>query len=165
MSAVINRCALLVKHYAELHRVAVNIRCDPDDTLMCDPGQVQQVLLVLMVNGIEAMAARLAQDGGGELTVVSTVDHTKDTLVVRVADAGVGIPEGTLGRIFEPFFTTKTEGKGVGLGLSIAYGIVQHHRGTIDVESAPGKGSVFTLVLPRTQSSPTPVAAVMGAST
>jgi signal transduction histidine kinase len=109
------------------------------------------VLLVLMVNGIEAIAARPGPASGGMLSVTSAVDPDGQTVVVRVADSGVGIPEEIVGRIFEPFFTTKTEGKGVGLGLSIAYGIVQRHRGTIEVESVHGKGSVFTVSLPRLQ--------------
>jgi signal transduction histidine kinase len=83
-------------------------------------------------------------------------------VIVRVADVGIGIPEDLLGNIFEPFFTTKTEGKGVGLGLSIAYGIVQRHRGTIEVESVPGQGSVFTVTLLRSQPSPTQAAPVIG---
>jgi two-component system, NtrC family, sensor kinase len=162
ISSVINRSVVLVKHYAEMRKVTLTIRCAPDDTLTCDPGQIQQVLLVLMVNGIEAMAMRPSGGAEGELTVESSLTADGGSLVIRVADCGVGIPDGVIGKIFEPFFTTKTEGKGVGLGLPIAYGIVQRHHGTIDVESAPGKGSVFTVVLPRTQSTPILVAAGTG---
>lgn len=151
ISAVVRRCALLVKHYAEQHRVMLTMHLGPDDSLICDPGQIQQVLMVLMVNGIEAISARPSPPSGGELTVESSIAADGETVIVRVADVGVGIPDDILGNIFEPFFTTKTEGKGVGLGLSIAYGIVQRHRGTIEVESVPGQGSVFTLILPRSQ--------------
>jgi two-component system, NtrC family, sensor kinase len=151
LSSIINRCVLLLKHYAETRNVKLRVRCTADDALTCDPGQIQQVLLVLMVNGIEAMSAKPAPVPSGELIVDATADPERDVLVVRVADIGVGIPEQIIGRIFEPFFTTKTEGKGVGLGLSIAFGIVQRHRGTIEVESAEGKGSVFTVTLPRSQ--------------
>jgi two-component system, NtrC family, sensor kinase len=164
LSAIINRCALLLKHYAELHNVNLNVRCTYGDTLTCDPGQIQQVLLVLMVNGIEAMSARPAPVPPGELTVESVPDAKHDGLIVRVADNGVGIPEPVIDRIFEPFFTTKTEGKGVGLGLAIAFGIVQRHHGTIEVDSIPGKGSVFTLTLPRSQPSPDPAASIIGTS-
>jgi len=162
ISSIISRCIVLVKHYAELHNVALTVRCAPDDELSCDPGQIQQVLLVLMVNGIEAMAMRPAGGADGGLTVESEVSTDEQSLVIRVADTGIGIQDDVLGKIFEPFFTTKTEGKGVGLGLPIAYGIVQRHRGTIDVDSVPGEGSVFTVVLPRTQSTPTLVAAGTG---
>ncbi len=162
ISSIINRCALLVKHYAEQNSVTLVIRHTPDDTLICDPGQIQQVLMVLMVNGIEAISARPAPSSGGELSVESIVAADGESVIVRVADAGIGIPDDILGNIFEPFFTTKTEGKGVGLGLSIAYGIVQRHRGTIEVESVQGQGSVFTLMLPRTQPSLTESAPVIG---
>jgi signal transduction histidine kinase len=67
---------------------------------------------------------------------------------VEVIDSGVGIPPENINRIFDPFFTTKALGKGTGLGLSLAWGIVQRHRGTIEVESQPGKGSTFRVVLP-----------------
>ena len=162
ISAIVKRCALLVKHYAEQHRVTLTMDLAPDDTLICDPGQIQQVLMVLMVNGIEAIAALPSPSSGGELRVESTVAADGETVIVRVADVGIGIPDDLLGNIFEPFFTTKTEGKGVGLGLSIAYGIVQRHRGTIEVESVPGQGSVFTVTLLRSQPSPTQAAPVIG---
>ena len=162
ISAIVKRCALLVKHYAEQHRVTLMVHLAPGDTLICDPGQIQQVLMVLMVNGIEAMSARPAPLSGGELRVESTIAADGETVIVRVADAGIGIPDDIVGNIFEPFFTTKTEGKGVGLGLSIAYGIVQRHRGTIEVESVPGQGSLFTLMLPRSQPSLTEPAPVIG---
>ncbi len=159
ISGIIHRCALLVHHYAELHKVEFTSSCDSDDAITCDPGQIQQVLLVLMVNGIEAIAAKPASAAGGTLSVVSRLDPENDMVIVRVADSGIGIADDVVGRIFEPFFTTKTEGKGVGLGLAIAYGIVQRHRGTIEVDSVPGEGSVFTVALPRTQPSQAPAAA------
>jgi two-component system, NtrC family, sensor kinase len=162
LSTIVRRCALLVKHYAEQHKVALTLHLSPDDTLICDPGQIQQVLMVLMVNGIEAISARPVPSQGGELRVESSTAVDGDMVIVKVTDAGVGIPDEILGNIFEPFFTTKTEGKGVGLGLSIAYGIVQRHRGTIEVETVPGQGSVFTLMLPRTQPLSTQAASVIG---
>jgi two-component system, NtrC family, sensor kinase len=162
LSDIFNRCGLLLTHYAREHDVSLSIRSAPDDALDCDPGQIQQVLLVLMVNGIEAMSVRNAGPISAELTVESTVDAGRDVVVVRVSDVGVGIPEDIIDRIFDPFFTTKTEGKGVGLGLAIAYGIVQRHHGTIEVESVPGKGSVFTLELPRHQAEPVVIASTYG---
>lgn len=108
----------------------------------CDFKQIQQVLLNIMGNASEAMA------GGGDLTVSARVSSTNGFVDIMFSDTGQGIPEEDLKNIFEPFFTTKEEGKGVGLGLSVAYGIVARHKGTIEVESEPGKGSVFKVSLP-----------------
>lgn len=162
MSAIIARCGLLVKHHAELHRVSLDVHGVPDDTLTCDPGQIQQVMMVLVLNGIEAIAAKPVPAAGGVVTVDVALHAGGETIAVRVADTGIGIPEDILGNIFEPFFTTKTEGKGVGLGLAIAYGIVQRHRGAIEVDSLPGKGSVFTVTLPRHQQAETSTASATG---
>ncbi len=68
--------------------------------------------------------------------------------MISLTDTGAGIPEENLSKLFEPFFTTKKKGKGVGLGLSVAYGIVEEHGGTIKVESKPGKGTTFRVLLP-----------------
>ena len=72
-----------------------------------------------------------------------------DNIEIKVADNGNGIPENIRDKIFEPFFTTKEVGEGTGLGLSIVFGIIEDHRGTIDVESEPGKGTKFTITLPK----------------
>jgi signal transduction histidine kinase len=95
------------------------------------------------VNGIEAMA-----DGGEMAIDVRREGDAGACIVVR--DQGVGIPPDVLPRIYEPFFTSKNQGdgKGLGLGLSVVYGIVQHHRGTITVDSEQGQGTTFTMVFP-----------------
>ncbi len=122
--------------------------------LRADQNQIHQALLNLCVN------ARDAMPDGGPITIVTKrvagadllERHPKagahEYLVVSVSDRGIGMDEATKSRIFEPFFTTKEQGKGTGLGLAVVYGIVQTHRGLIDVESAPGKGSVFNLYFP-----------------
>jgi signal transduction histidine kinase len=94
----------------------------------------------LMVNAIEAMGA------GGTLTIRTR--QSDSDAIVEVVDTGTGIPDSYRDRIFDPGFTTKGVGIGLGLGLSIAYRIVQDHAGRIDVETAPGKGSRFTLRIP-----------------
>jgi two-component system NtrC family sensor kinase len=66
-----------------------------------------------------------------------------------ISDTGQGMSEETKEHIFEPFFTTKSDGKGVGLGLSVVYGIIEHHKGSIDVESEIGKGTTFHIIIPR----------------
>jgi two-component system NtrC family sensor kinase len=85
---------------------------------------------------------------GGEVAVETGLDPPHDAVTLRVRDTGSGIRPEHLGRIFDPFFTTKEEGKGVGLGLSVVYGIVQAHGGEIDVESVLNQGTTFRVRLP-----------------
>jgi signal transduction histidine kinase len=136
----------------------IKLRREPEEgplNVDADPGQLQQVLLNLAMNGIQAMP------GGGELilrvkaevTVTRPGAETAEMgpwCSICVEDHGEGIPPEDLPHIFDPFFTTKEVGQGTGLGLSIAYGIIEEHGGWIDVESTPGRGSVFTVFLPRT---------------
>jgi two-component system NtrC family sensor kinase len=113
---------------------------------------VQQVLMNLVMNGIQAMP------GGGRLTVATGVARSRhrgvspgperDYVTISVEDTGVGMSAEKLELIFEPFFTTKESGIGTGLGLSIAHGIAEEHDGWIDAESTPGRGSRFTVYLP-----------------
>ncbi len=102
---------------------------------------LQQVFLNLLLNAIQAMP------DGGELAVVSYSDY--DWVKVDITDTGIGIPQENIEKLFEPFFTTKEVGKGTGLGLSICYGIIKKHNGEISVKSEIGKGSTFTIKLPK----------------
>ena len=99
-----------------------------------------QVFLNLVVNAAQAV------EGGGNVLVATRSDG--DHVVVSVADDGCGIPAELIDRIFDPFFTTKPVGEGTGLGLAIAHQIVASHGGDIQVESTPGRGSVFRVRLP-----------------
>ncbi len=146
---VVERCAMLMNHYAEMHNVKVTTSCTEDDEIVCDPGQIQQVLIALMMNAVEAMAPPAVPSGGGLLSV--EVRREGKNLVFRVKDNGMGMHDDVKAHIFEPFFTTKSEGKGVGLGLAIAYGIIERHQGSIEVQSSQGKGTTFTLRLPVVQ--------------
>ncbi len=105
-----------------------------------DAQQIEQVLINLVTNAVQAMPE------GGTLDV-SLKEHD-DNLVITIRDSGVGIPEENIVRIFDPFFTTKPEGEGTGLGLSVSYGIVSRHRGSIEVESEVGIGTTFIVSLP-----------------
>ena len=114
-----------------------------------DPGQLQQVIVNLIINARDAMPAggrillqtRMGEERGEDGTL-------RRQVVMAVGDSGVGMDEATLAQIFEPFFTTKEIGRGTGLGLSTAYGIVQQHKGHISVTSKPGKGATFEVLLP-----------------
>jgi two-component system, NtrC family, sensor kinase len=143
LNAIIERCLLLLGHQMTLQGIELQKRLDPQlPPLFCDAGQVQQALLVIMMNGVEAMPH------GGRLGIESAFDSDEHMGRVVVRDDGPGIPPEILSHIFEPFFTTKEEGKGTGLGLPIALGIVQQHGGNIEVDSTPQKGTAFTVLLP-----------------
>ena len=106
----------------------------------CIPSQLIQVFMNLLVNAAQAIVRQ---------GIIRVRTGCSDKQVwVEVIDDGIGIPEENLNRIFDPFFTTKALGEGTGLGLSLAWGIVQRHRGTIEVESEPGKGATFKVTLP-----------------
>ncbi len=126
---------------------------DTPQPVQADPGQLQQVLLNLALNGIQAMP-----DGGILSLIVQPMaaveppetanQGASSWLRIQVIDRGIGMDEKTRQQIFDPFFTTKDVGQGTGLGLSIAYGIVEEHGGWLDVTSASGEGSCFTVYLP-----------------
>ncbi|MEO8487504.1 MAG: ATP-binding protein [Betaproteobacteria bacterium] len=127
------------------HKGTIDARFGDAPPVECLPQRLHQVFLNLLVNAGHAIAA-----GGSIVVSTGTVEGE---VFVRVEDDGRGIPGENLHRIFEPFFTTKPVGQGTGLGLSVSYSIVQRHHGRIEVESEPGCGARFTVVLPRRQPS------------
>jgi two-component system NtrC family sensor kinase len=144
----------LVQHHLDLNNIHVERQLAAgDDQVICAPGEIRQALLAILVNAGEAMPT------GGRLLVSTTLGSQE--VRIAVTDSGPGIPPEVLPHIFEPFFTTKSEAKGVGLGLAVAYGIMQRHGGRVDVRSKPDAGSTFTLVWPRR---PAPVGASPGAA-
>jgi signal transduction histidine kinase len=102
--------------------------------------RLQQVFFNLLLN------ARDAMPGGGWLTLLTHAED--DAVVIEVCDTGDGIKREHIKRIYDPFFTTKGIGRGTGLGLSVSYGILQEHGGSIAVDSAPGQGTTFRVTLP-----------------
>jgi two-component system NtrC family sensor kinase len=102
--------------------------------------QISQVLLNLVINAIEAMPE------GGDVWLKTELSDRGDEVLISVRDNGVGMPSERLNNLFEPFYTTKSEG--TGLGLAISYGIIERHRGTIEVSSQPGQGTAFVVRLP-----------------
>lgn len=118
---------------------------DPVPPINGSSSQLRQVFINLIVNAIDALTDKKDQP---RLTL--RVRHTvSDTVQIEVGDNGKGIDEEHLGKVFDPFFTTKQVGQGTGMGLSISYRIIENHGGTITVLSKPGKGTVFTITLPR----------------
>lgn len=151
LRTILERCVLLVNHHAKMNNVELRTTCTDGDTIECDPGQIQQVLIGLMINAIEAMSPTTDRPEGGMLAIDVQQSEPAGNVIISVSDTGMGMNDDVKAHIFEPFFTTKSEGKGVGLGLAIAYGIVERHHGTIEVESSVGKGAMFTVTLPTTQ--------------
>ena len=144
----------LVRIIGEDIRLATEISAEPLPVFV-DKGQIEQILINLAANARDAMTT------GGCFTIGTGLKVLDDSFsrghllgvpgryaVITVADTGLGMDEETQKRIFEPFFTTKELGKGTGLGMAIVYGIVQQHKGFIEVVSAPGTGSTFKVYLP-----------------
>jgi len=143
---VVEQTLKLVKHHVQLRQVVTEVDLTlADDVVVCDREQLVQALLALLINAVEAM------HDGGRLLVRTEEGRGEraEYVLLSVRDTGVGIPEEVREHMFDPFFSTKNEAKGVGLGLAVVYGIVQRHEGTITVDSEPGEGATFTLVLPR----------------
>ncbi len=109
-------------------------------TVSCHPAKLNQVVMNLVNNALQACSP------GGHVTVSTRRDG--DVVLIRVVDDGAGIPEAIRAKIFDPFFTTKKQGEGIGLGLSISYGIVRDHGGRIEVEASSGAGTAFLVTLP-----------------
>ncbi len=115
--------------------------CQPTLLIKAIPDQIKQVILNLMQNAEESFI----EDRG---EIVITTKKTDSSIKIHIKDFGQGIPENNLDKIFDPFFTTKSDVKGIGLGLSVSYGIVENHGGTIVVDSKFGEGTHFILTLP-----------------
>jgi two-component system NtrC family sensor kinase len=144
LNAIINESLRLVRHKIDLSGAVSITKCDERlSQIACDEQQIKQALVALLINACEAV-----HPGEGVITISSHYLGTICAAEVRITDNGVGMDEETRQHIFEPFFTTKEQGKGVGLGLAVVYGIVTGHGGEIEVESAPGCGTTFIIRLP-----------------
>jgi PAS domain S-box-containing protein len=144
LNRLIEQTLFLNSNHLKLDRIKVETRLDPNlPDLVGSEDQLQQVFMNLVSNAAEAMEAT-----GGLLSIESKHLLMEDKVQVKFRDTGPGIPEGNIPKLFEPFFTTKKKGKGVGLGLSVAYGIIQEHGGSIYVRSKRGKGATFEIKLP-----------------
>ena len=145
LNAIVRTTVGLVSHKLKLLNVDAVLELDETlPPLPCDASHIQQVVLNLVMNGAEATRPR----GSGRVSVVTRRSDDGESALLEVTDDGEGIPKEVVDRIFDPFFTTKDDGKGVGLGLAVVYGIVESHAGRIDVRTAGGRGTVFTVTLP-----------------
>jgi two-component system NtrC family sensor kinase len=145
LNAIVSSTVALVSHKLSLMNVTAELQlAEALPPVPCDASQVQQVVMNLVMNGAEATRPR----GHGRLALATRLAESRDGVVLTVEDDGEGIAEEARGRIFEPFFTTKENGKGVGLGLAVVYGIVESHGGQIEVRSAAGGGTCFEVRLP-----------------
>jgi PAS domain S-box-containing protein len=134
---------VLLGHAINKAGVAIDLKLPPAPfAIYGDYAQIQQCLMNLISNAVEAMP------DGGTLTINAGRDDGSGDVWIKVADTGIGIAPDHLQKIFEPFFSTKTDGKGVGLGLPMVYGIVREHGGTVSVDSQIGRGTIFLLTLP-----------------
>lgn len=138
---IINRTLQLLENQAAFQNINFIKRLDGDlPQIKVDRDKIKQVFWNLMINASEAMPK------GGSLTITSQVSSDSKYIEVVFIDTGVGIPKEAMSKLFDPFFTTKASG--TGLGLAVSYGIIEQHKGKIDVKSEPGQGSVFTVSLP-----------------
>ncbi len=143
INAVIQRSAELLTHQALFHNVNFVFDLQADIPAMIgDAGQLQQVFINLIIN------AGTAMNGRGRMTITSRFDPVFDKVTLQFEDTGPGIRDEIISKVFEPFFTTKGPGEGTGLGLSVAYGIIQQHGGSMSVGNVPSGGALFTVVLP-----------------
>ena len=157
LRAVIDRCLLLVRHQLELGGIHLQLQLAEDlPRVPCDPAQMEQVFLALIMNAIDAMPR------GGNLWLETGLSNDETEIKIRVRDDGAGIAPHVLLQIFEPFLTTKESGHGVGLGLAISRGIVERHNGRIEVDSELGRGTTFTVTLPSQAQSASLAHAVAG---
>ncbi len=142
ISELLENCLKLIQHHLLLKSISLEQSVfDKSIEIKCDREQIQQAVLAILMNAIEAMP------GGGTLTV--GVDSSGSNCIITIKDTGEGISDDHLPHIFEPFYTSKKEGKGVGLGLSIAYGIIERHKGSIDIKTEIEKGTTFVITIPK----------------
>lgn len=140
---IVRSAANLISHQKRGNYIDHELEIDDDLPLVsADGGQIQQAVIALATNAIDAMS------DGGRLTF--RVFQRGNRVVIEVADNGAGIPQENMSKIFEPFFTTKEVGRGTGLGLAVCYGIISEHGGRLSVRSTLGKGTTFSIFLPAT---------------
>ena len=141
LDKIINNSIQLVKHKMQIKELElVQELAEGNDIIYCDASGIQHILVALFINAIDAMSK------GGKLKVKTIFLDRSQEIQIVISDTGSGIPEEILPHIFEPFVSTK---ESTGLGLAVVYGIIQQHKGEIEVDSKPNQGTTFTITLPR----------------
>ena len=145
LKALLDEVLLLASHEIARGKIEARVEIEQEcDRIWCDAGPLKQALLNVCVNGAQAMPT------GGTLSITVTRESggqtNRSSIRIAVSDTGSGIDPAHVSRVFDPFFTTREEG--TGLGLAIVHAIVEAHHGRIEVDSEPGRGSTFTIVLP-----------------
>jgi two-component system, NtrC family, sensor kinase len=145
VNAVIDQTLFLLKHHPRFKLIEVRPELDPaiGNDVRANAEQLVQVFMSLLINAMDAMAER-----GTIVIRTRRGRHLGEAVIAEVIDQGHGIPRSEVTKIFEPFYTTKAPGRGTGLGLSICYSIIADHGGRIEVDSTPGQGSTFRILLP-----------------
>lgn len=140
---LLEKALSLVENQAIFQNIYILKNLNPTPLLvMVDSAQIQQVFINIILNAAEAM------EGKGKFVIETRISDDDKLIEIEFMDTGCGISEENIERLFEPFFTTKEVGHGTGLGLAISYGIIQRHKGTIEVNSQIGKGTTFIIRLP-----------------
>lgn len=152
VARIVEDVLVLAEKDLQMHRVRLETRLEDDVYAEMNAGQIQQVVLNLVVNARQAMSQGSGIGGGGSLTVGVRKNADEGFAEISVRDTGSGIPAEALPRIFDPYFTTKKPDEngqgGTGLGLALCRQVVESHRGRVRVESVLGKGTTFTIKLP-----------------
>lgn len=138
---IIDNSITVIKHHLEINGIElVKEYTDEPIILFCNANKIQQALMALIINAVEAMVNK------GKITLNILTD--KENVTIRIIDEGTGISSEDLPHIFEPFYSTKEASAGTGLGLAVVYGIITAHNGTIEVEKTSNEGTTFKIVLP-----------------
>jgi two-component system NtrC family sensor kinase len=138
---IINLSIDVLKNQVTFQNIKIKKRLDTDlPQIQIDSDKIKQVFLNLMLNAAEAMP------DGGSLVIISRLSEKKKNIEIELTDSGLGIAKENINKLFDPFFTTKTGG--TGLGLAVSYGIIEQHKGKIEVKSQEGRGSSFIIKLP-----------------
>ncbi len=148
INKIVEKSLLLVNHHFQMHNITLKSRYCPKACIVkCNPDRLKQALIAIYVNAVEAMSPS-SEGEGGTLRVEVWKLEDQGRIQIRISDTGIGISDEDMPHIFEPFYSTKNKTSGVGLGLSVVYGIIKNHGGTIQVQSKAGEGTTFFIEFP-----------------